>query len=78
MKPGVILDYSYYRPCYNVIHLFIYFCVQRALNSFFEADMESVFDVEDKDEENKRPLCKETDRDAPESERKMNSKLTEW
>ncbi|XP_060721637.1 tyrosyl-DNA phosphodiesterase 2 [Tachysurus vachellii] len=51
--------------------------LERALNSFFEADMESVFDVEDKDEENKRPLCKETDRDAPESERKMNSKLTE-
>ncbi|GAA6078343.1 tyrosyl-DNA phosphodiesterase 2 [Tachysurus ichikawai] len=51
--------------------------MERALNSFFEADMESVFDVEDKDEENKRPLCKETDRDAPESERKMNSKLTE-
>ncbi|KAG7325785.1 hypothetical protein KOW79_010710 [Hemibagrus wyckioides] len=50
--------------------------MERALNSFFEADMESVFDVEDTDEENNRPSSKrkETDRDAPESKRKMNSK----
>ncbi|KAK3525429.1 hypothetical protein QTP86_031555 [Hemibagrus guttatus] len=50
--------------------------MERALNSFFEADMESVFDVEDTDEENNRPSTKrkETDRDGPESKRKMNSK----
>lgn len=51
--------------------------MERALNSFFEADMESVFEVEDPEEKNDdRPSSKrkETDLDAPETKRKMNSK----
>lgn len=53
---------------------------KRALNSYFEADMESVFDVEDTEEENNRPSGKrkETDGEAPGSKRKMNSKPAEW
>lgn len=50
------------------------------MNSFFEADMESVFDVEDTEEGKDRPSNKrkETDRDAPESKRKMNTKPADW
>ncbi|MCJ8749623.1 hypothetical protein PDJAM_G00178420 [Pangasius djambal] len=53
--------------------------MERALNSFFEADMESVFDVEDTEEENKRQPSKrkETDTDAPEAKRKMNSRAAD-
>lgn len=51
------------------------------MNSFFEADMESVFEVEDPEEKNDdRPSSKrkETDLDAPETKRKMNSKPADW
>ncbi|KAB5517811.1 hypothetical protein PHYPO_G00171460 [Pangasianodon hypophthalmus] len=53
--------------------------MERALNSFFEADMESVFDVEDTEEENKRLSSKrkETDTDAPEAKRKMSSRAAD-
>lgn len=42
--------------------------------------MESVFDVEDTEEEKNRPSSKrkETDVDAPESKRKMNSRPADW
>ncbi|KAL6457480.1 hypothetical protein MHYP_G00344430 [Metynnis hypsauchen] len=53
--------------------------MERALNSFFEADMESVFDVEDREEERDRPVSKrkaadhpEKTDDAPETKRRMN------
>ncbi|KAI5607759.1 tyrosyl-DNA phosphodiesterase 2 [Silurus asotus] len=53
--------------------------MERALNSFFEADMESVFDVEDTEEEPNKLSSKrkETEEDAPEAKRKMNCKPAE-
>ncbi|XP_066531688.1 tyrosyl-DNA phosphodiesterase 2 [Hoplias malabaricus] len=54
--------------------------MERALNSFFEADMESVFDVEETEGERKKTLTKrkeagdpEKTDDASETKRRMNS-----
>ncbi|KAI4897801.1 hypothetical protein NFI96_021946 [Prochilodus magdalenae] len=58
--------------------------MERALNSFFEADMESVFDVEDKEEERNKTLNKRKEADppektdgAPETKRRMNSQQSQ-